>query len=121
MLVDDYKMFRTTTAKYTFNPVWNERREFKTNIRDQISFSIVDEKKKSILAECHISIDDLLIKHIKGEPMQMKKPLIPQGDLHLESLLEGNASLATWTPSVTSVICVFRWVRNIIFSPSFIC
>jgi Ca2+-dependent lipid-binding protein len=85
--VDDFKMFRTTNAKYTFNPVWNEWREFKTYRSDQISFSIVDEKEKSVLAECHMSLDNLVTRQIEGEPMQLKEPLTPIGDLHLEITL----------------------------------
>ena len=58
---------------------------------DQISFSIMDEKERSCLAGCHMSLNNLLAKQIGGEPLQLKEHLISQGDLYLEIMLEGKS------------------------------
>ena len=83
--VDNFEVFLTTTAKDTFNPVWNESKEFVKGNAEQISLTVLeDDKEKGVIAECMLSLNNLLVEQIGRDSLKLKQSLTPQGELHLE-------------------------------------
>ena len=83
--VDSTDVFQTETVKYTFNPVWNEYREFDQKNGKHIIFCIQrDDREKKIVAQCKLSLHELLLKQIGKSSVKLVQPLSPQGELEVE-------------------------------------
>eukprot|EP00092_Neocalanus_flemingeri_P007691 GFUD01008305.1.p1 GENE.GFUD01008305.1~~GFUD01008305.1.p1 ORF type:complete len:665 (-),score=170.01 GFUD01008305.1:136-2130(-) len=82
--VDDLEVFQTTTAKGTFNPIWNEYKEFdKENIQNIRLTIFDDDKEKGVIAECTLALCDILVEQIGRDSLKLNQSLSPQGELQL--------------------------------------
>ena len=86
--IDGFEVFRTVTAKDTFDPDWKDLKDSDINIVEKTLFSDVehisftihdDDEKKGIIAECTLSFDYVLIEQIGRDSLKIKQSLTPQG------------------------------------------
>ena len=77
-----WEVFQTETFANSFNPIWNEYKEINTKDADQISFIIyIDGEEKEVIAECTLSLYDLLVEQVVRTSIKLNQPLTPQGML----------------------------------------
>ena len=87
--IGGFEGFQTETFANSFNPVWNEYKEMNTKDADQISFIIYnDGEEKEVIAECTLSLYDLLVEQVGKTLVKLNQPLTPQGLLELQISLE---------------------------------
>ena len=93
--VDKEEGLKTKTNKETLNPVWNEQKEIYKENAMILYFSVNDEKVAKPIAECTLSISNLLIEQVGRDSIQLTQPLVPQGELHLQIVLKENEKTNT--------------------------
>ena len=82
--VDGTEVFQTSTAKDTFNPIWNEYKELNTKNSEHICFTVYDtDIERETIAQCSLSLRDLLVEQTGRESVKLKQSLIPQGELDI--------------------------------------
>ena len=81
--VEGSEVFQTSTAKDTFNPIWNEYKELNTKNAQYICFTVYDTEIERTIAQCSLSLRDLLGEQTGRESVKLKQSLIPQGELNI--------------------------------------